>query len=360
MKILEARVFEYCLPLTQPLNLMGTEMRDRRGFLLEFRDATVNCGFGEIAPFPGLHSESLSSAAEQLRQVCSLWPGGKSFNNLDEFSKFVSSNFSENKHLAPSVLFGLEMAYLNLRAATAKKTVAKILNSDARQTISVNGLLTGVSAGIDAEIERIIAEKYTAVKMKVGRADTDTELEWIANVSKKLPTTVSLRLDANRRWTLPEAVAYGKLSGIERIEYIEEPLQNPADLAEFHRQTGLPLALDESLNGADPENFQIPEGTVAFILKPSVLGISGTLRWAEFANKNGVSVVISSAFESGLGLDMLANIAAAVNVADVPSGLDTWRWLASDIISSRFSVNMGKYHISKPVLPEMAILTRKF
>lgn len=73
MKILEARVFEYCLPLTQPLNLMGTEMRDRRGFLLEFRDATVNCGFGEIAPFPGLHSEKLSSAAEQLRQVCSLW-----------------------------------------------------------------------------------------------------------------------------------------------------------------------------------------------------------------------------------------------------------------------------------------------
>lgn len=360
MKIHEVRVFEYCLPLTQPLNLMGTEMRERRGFLLEFRDAPGNCGFGEIAPFPGLHSESLPSAAEQLRQVCSLWPGGKSFRTFDEFSKYVSRNFSENSQLVPSVRFGLEMAYLNLRAAAAKKTVAKILNPDARETISVNGLLTGVSAGIDAEIERLIAETYAAVKMKIGRADIYAELEWLAFVRKKLPKTVSLRLDANRRWSLPEAVAFGKLSGIERIEYIEEPLQNPADLAEFHRQTGLPLALDESLNGADPENFRIPEGTVAFILKPSVLGISGTLQWAEFANKNGISVVISSAFESGLGLAMLANIAAAVNVSDVPAGLDTWRWLARDIISPRFSTNFGLHHISEPVRPDMAILTRKF
>ena len=59
---------------------------------------------------------------------------------------------------------------------------------------------------------------------------------------------VALRADANRRWTLEQAVQFGQAAAGAGLQYIEEPVACTADLPEFHRRTRLPLALDESVD----------------------------------------------------------------------------------------------------------------
>ena len=89
------------------------------------------------------------------------------------------------------------------------------------------------------------------------------------------------------------------------------------DLAAFHCTTGVPVALDESVDdatrramnagtsiaAATAEFFEPTFGVVALVLKPSVLGGFEPCAAAAAAARNrGVAAVVSAAFESGVGV----------------------------------------------------------
>jgi O-succinylbenzoate synthase len=94
------------------------------------------------------------------------------------------------------------------------------------------------------------------------------------------------------------------------------------------------VALDESLVGMEPERVEETFAT-AFVLKPTLLGgISRTLRVAERALRLGVTPVISSAYESGIGTAALVALAAGIGDRPVPAGLDPYRAMAEDILET--------------------------
>jgi O-succinylbenzoate synthase len=71
------------------------------------------------------------------------------------------------------------------------------------------------------------------------------------------------------------------------------------------------------------------------VLKPTLLGgISNTLRMAERALGLGMTSVISSAYESGVGTAALVALAAGIGEHPVPAGLDTYRALADDVLDA--------------------------
>jgi O-succinylbenzoate synthase len=95
------------------------------------------------------------------------------------------------------------------------------------------------------------------------------------------------------------------------------------------------VALDESLVGIQPEELEEHRYARAFVLKPTLLGgISHTLRVAEQALRLGVTPVISSAYESGVGTAALVALAAGIGDRPVPAGLDTYRRLAGDVLDT--------------------------
>jgi o-succinylbenzoate synthase len=102
----------------------------------------------------------------------------------------------------------------------------------------------------------------------------------------------------------------------------------------------VPVALDESLVGMEPG--MVETFAVAFVLKPTLLGgISRTLRVAGWALRLGVTPVISSAYESGVGMAALvALVALAAGIGDrpVPAGLDTYRTMAEDVLETPLSL----------------------
>ena len=92
------------------------------------------------------------------------------------------------------------------------------------------------------------------------------------------------------------------------------------------------VALDESLLDMTPEELPSHTHVSAIILKPTLLG--GLERAAMFARKAremSIKVVVSSSFESSVGIAALTQFEAACNTIDAPAGLDTLSWFKHDL-----------------------------
>jgi len=162
-----------------------------------------------------------------------------------------------------------------------------------------------------------------------------------------LPGDGRLRLDRNRIWSLKEACIFFELAGRQKIEFIEEPLNDIGQLDQFYQQTHMAVALDETLFGGlsathAPASLAGHEAVRAYVLKPMILGgIIPTLDWIREARDLHKKVIISSSFESTVGLKVLANLACLTGQI---AGLGTERWLKN----------------VKPITDEHGIIKKEF
>lgn len=309
--IASAAVYRYTLPLSDGA-AAGSAGDGREGALLELRDEDGNIGLGDAAPLPGFSRESAGEAARQLRA-------------LTEADVAVEEPY-------PSVRFAIEQARLSLRAAQSGDPVSQLLSPASRETVELNAL---ISTGVDdapAEARRLREAGYRAVKLKVGRLSVEKDAELVRQVVDDLEG-VALRLDANRAWSFEEALKFARsIEGVE-VEYVEEPLVNPALLSRFAEESGLPVALDESLVGMPAAGLGDHRYVAAVVLKPTLLGgLSRSLALAARADDLGMKPVVSAAFESGVGMLGLVALAAAFPGDGAPAGLDTYRRLGADVL----------------------------
>ena len=245
----------------------------------------------------------------------------------------------EHYNLAPSVRFGIELAAYNLYAVALGKTLPEVLGPRPGAKVSLNGLLAGPTEEVLKEARRMRSVGYRAAKLKVGRGSVEEDAALVREVVGVLGENVSLRLDANRAWRFGEALKFVRVTEGVRYEYVEEPLAEPTQLSRLVDETGIPVALDESLVGVNPETLGEHRYARAVVLKPTLLGsIRYTLRLAEMAQSLGMIPVVSSAFETGIGTLGLVALAACIGGGEVPAGLDTYRRYAADVLEPRLDL----------------------
>jgi O-succinylbenzoate synthase len=325
-------LFRYSLTLSRPLTLEGAALRRREGLLLRLSGDDGSEGWGESAPLPGFSKESLEQAIVQLRRVAGSLIGREV---KDDWTNADGSFGRELESIAPapSVRFGLGLAIWNLYAASSGKSLPELLTPRPRATVPVNGLLSGPPDTVIAEARRMRNAGYEAIKLKVGTRAVAEDLRLVRRLVEELGNDVSLRLDANRAWGYEEAAAFAR--DAPRFEYVEEPLADPAWLPDLVGEFGLPVALDESLVGMEPEELGEHSYARAVVLKPTLLGgISRTLQMAERALRLGMTPVVSSAYECGVGTAALVALAAGIGERPVRMGLDTYRVLARDVLDT--------------------------
>ena len=330
MRLARFDLYRYGLPFTGPLTLGGITLFQREGLLLKLSGDDGSEGWGETAPLPGFSVESQGEAASQLRWLAGSMMGREVKEDwVDPYGEFGG----ELDRVAPSVRFGFELAVWNLYAASSGRTLPEVVTPFPRAVVPVNGLLEGSPADVLVEARRMRDEGYRSLKLKVGTRTVAEEVALVGALGEELDEGISLRLDANRAWGYEEAAEFaGGTAGV-RFEYVEEPLADPARLPDFVREFGVPVALDESLVGKELEELEAFAG--AFVLKPMLLGgISRTLRVAGRAHRLGVTPVISSAYESGVGTAALVALAAGIGDRPVPAGLDTYRAIAEDVLET--------------------------
>ena len=326
-------LYRYKLPFSEPLELKGTLLRYREGLLMELQaDEGGELGWGETSPLPGFSRESLEEAAEQLGDLASsvmrcevtddwIAPDGDFSRELDSMA------------LAPSARFGFELALWDLYAALRGRSLVDLITSHPRASVPVSALISGPPATALEEARRARSAGYEAVKLKVGARAVEEDIELVRALNEELGDAVALRLDANRAWSLEEAERFARGTGGLRFEYVEEPLEDSTLLPALARDHGVPVALDESLAGMEPEALEDHGYARAVVLKPTLLGgISRTLRFADLASRLGMQPVISSAYETGVGTAALVALAAGIGEEEVPAGLDTYHRLAEDVL----------------------------
>ena len=328
MKIADAALYRYDLTLREPVTLKDTTLHRREGALIHLSTEDGHEGWGEAAPLPNFSPESLEDAIEQLRATAPELPGHEIPTNPLQTDNVP---FLQLTGLAPSARFGLEVALLNLWAASRGEAVPNLLANDPAETVYTNGLISGSIEKTLAEARSMAEEGYRCVKLKVGRREVPEDVDMVRGVREVVGEGVSLRLDANRAWGFEKAVEFARgISGV-KIEYVEEPLAEPGRLSDLAREWGLPVALDESLVGMAPEDLGRHPYARAVVLKPTLLGgVSRALRLAEGAKSMGAAAVVSASYEGGVGMGALVALAAAVG--EEPAGLDTYRALAEDVV----------------------------
>jgi O-succinylbenzoate synthase len=331
MRLARYDLYRYSIPFSRSLTLEDITLFQREGVLLRMSGDDGSEGWGESAPLPGFSVESQSEAASQLRRLAASMIG----RELKEY--WVDPYGETGRHLdrvAPSVRFGFELAVWNLYAATSGRTLPEVVKSSPRNLVPVNGLLAGSPADVLVKARRMRDEGYRSIKLKVGTRTVAEEVALVRELGEELGEGISLRLDANRAWGYEEAAEFVRGTAAVRFEYIEEPLADPARLPGLVREFGVPVALDESLVGMEPDKVE-ETFAVAFVLKPTLLGgISRTLRVAGRALHLGVTPVISSAYESGVGTAALVALAAGIGDRSVPAGLDPYRTVAEDVLET--------------------------
>jgi O-succinylbenzoate synthase len=230
------------------------------------------------------------------------------------------------------VKFGIESAVLNLASKHAGQTLAQFLGGDCVD-VPTAALLQGTHAQVIEDAKRLSDLGYKTFKLKVGDRNIALDVKKVQDLRVIIGKDALIRLDGNRVWSLKEALIFAELTGHDRIEFIEEPLSDPSRLNEFYQQTHWPIALDETLlvlrcgitaPGRCSPTLANSEGVKAFVLKPTILGgIIITLDWIAEARSQGKKAIISSSFESPLGLKTLANLACLTGQT---AGLGTERW----------------------------------
>lgn len=93
---------------------------------------------------------------------------------------------------------------------------------------------------------------YVQVKVARPGSSPEDDARMVVAVRAAVGARVLLRCDANRGWTLDQALRFGALLSDAgcRLEYLEEPVRDVLQLAEFCHRSGMRVALDETVDAA--------------------------------------------------------------------------------------------------------------
>ncbi|HWR81769.1 MAG TPA: o-succinylbenzoate synthase [Candidatus Deferrimicrobium sp.] len=349
MTIAQFNLYRFVLPLSRPLTVKGVTLTERSGHLIELFDEHDHSGLGEVSPLPGLSAENSATAQPQLEALRFGLIGREIPDHLEELSGGFE-RWLAGFDLAPSVRFGFESAVLNLCADSRSVPLRRFISDSPRDAVSINGLLSGKVDEILEKAARLSRDGYRALKLKVGHRPLQDDISLIRQVERLVGDAVAVRLDANRAWSIAEARDF--FAGVKgcRIEYIEEPVHSYDALVSLSALTDFPVALDESLQDMKPEQLQPLMNLKAIVVKPTLLGLEKSMLFARRAAGFGIATVVSSSFESSLGLSALAELAACLNTDDTPVGLDTLDRFAEDLLVNPLQVEHGRLKLSRSSL----------
>ncbi len=276
----------------------------------------VEESIGECSIIPGLSPDFINflSYEEKLKEVC---------ENINYYIEHLSE-----LEVFPSILFGIETALLGF------KNKIKLFDTPFTRGevgIPINGLIwMGSKEFMLQQIEEKLNAGFSCLKMKIGAIDFETELEILSSIRARYSSNeIELRVDANGAFHPNEALE--KLEKLAKFELhsIEQPIKAGQwkEMANLCSKTPLPIALDEELIGVVEVANKIRLLEIIkpqfIILKPSLHGgLLGASEWIKIANTKAIPWWITSALESNVGLNCIAQFASTFE-NPLPQGLGT-------------------------------------
>ena len=287
-------------------------------------------GVGECATLPDLSCDAMppNDYERKLRTFC------------DEYERTGVIDY-EAMRPYPSMLFGLETAVAQFNA---KGSLNFFDTSFGRgeEGIPINGLVwMGTFEEMFERLEAKLKAGFRCVKLKIGAIDFDREVQLIRHIRSTFSRKdVELRVDANGGFTPEEALSRMEALVQYDIHSIEQPIKQHqwTEMARLCAATPLPIGLDEELIGVNERQKKIELlDTIRpqyIVLKPSLHGgMAGTEEWIQLARERNIGSWITSALESNVGLNAIAQLTASIYGTNIrhAQGLGTGQLFADNI-----------------------------
>ena len=314
--MIKATYYKYILQFKTPSGTSRGILKTKETWFL-YLSKEDKFGVGECGLFRGLSIDDRPDYEDKLKWVC---------NNIELGLDIL---LAKTIHF-PSIQIGLEQAFLSLQSPSPFKLFVSNF-TESNKAIDINGLIwMGDREFMNDQIKEKIAQGFRCLKMKIGAIDFATEVQLLASIRKEFSINdIELRVDANGAFKPSEALEKLKILSNYDLHSIEQPIRQGhyQEMAFLCEETPLPIALDEELIGV----FDVTKRTKMLqiikpqyiILKPSLVGgFKESLEWIELAKKSGIGWWVTSALESNIGLNAIAQWTATLK-SSMPQGLGT-------------------------------------
>lgn len=314
--MLKASYKKYILHFKRPSGTSRGVLTKKETWLLKV-EKDGKCGIGECGILRSLSFDDRPDYEKKLKWVVDNIHLGKEW--LWELLRDY-----------PSIQFGVEQAFLSLESSNPFVLFPSEF-TQGKKSISINGLIwMGEESFMKEQIDEKLKQGFSCVKLKIGAIDFEKELELLRYIRQFYPPEkIELRVDANggfdSSYTLDRLFEISEFN----VHSIEQPIKQRQydSMSELCKRTPLPIALDEELIGVvDLEEKRKLLDKIRpqyIILKPSLVGgIKGSLEWIESANELKIGWWITSALESNIGLNAIAQWTYTLGTT-LPQGLGT-------------------------------------
>jgi o-succinylbenzoate synthase len=301
----------------------GVLLKKDSWFLILSKDR--KSGIGECSILKGLSYDDHPDFEKTLAMLCNQITRGETLLDLTSW---------------PAIKMGYEMALLSLKGIHSYELFPSFFTKGSK-SIPINGLVwMGSYNFMKQQIDALLSKGFNCIKIKIGALDFDEELRLIAQLRKRYDAkTISIRVDANGAFLFSEALSKLQKLSAFRLHSIEQPIATKQweNMAFLCKKTPIPIALDEELIGVFSKALQIqmldqicPQ---YLVFKPTLLGgFSSTLQWLSLAKEKGIDWWITSALESNIGLNAIAQFTFLKNIS-LPQGLGTGSLFTNNIES---------------------------
>lgn len=279
-------------------NFVVDHRSSRSGIFIQLMNQSGQIAHAEISPLPGYSKESIDDAFKQLEEI-------KPFIlHTKWFQEDIHSTLS-SLSLYPSVFFGLESVLNDLCDPRSYPTCKKY------------ALILGSPKEMLERADQIHTEGFRKAKIKVGHLNVDQAKEIIFFLKDRF----RLRLDFNGRWPLKNTLNLCAQFPEDQFDYLEEPVDDLQDLKHFP----YPFALDETLRSQNIDFLYPLENFKKCIIKP-------TLHYPfDSILQMNRQIVLSSSFESPIGIRQIEKLAGRLHLLENEHGLDTLRYFEKDL-----------------------------
>ena len=287
-------------------------------------------GVGECATLPDLSCDAMppNEYERKLRTFC------------DEYERTGVIDY-EAMRAYPSMLFGLETAVAQFNAKGSLNFFDTPFGRG-EEGILINGLVwMGTFDEMFERLEAKLKAGFHCIKIKIGAIDFERELQLIRHIRASFSRNdIELRVDANGGFTPEEALAHMEALAQYDIHSIEQPIKQYqwTEMARLCAATPLPIGLDEELIGVNDRQEKVELlDTIRpqyIVLKPSLHGgMAGTEEWIQLARERNIGSWITSALESNVGLNSIAQLTASIYGSNIrhAQGLGTGQLFADNI-----------------------------
>jgi mandelate racemase len=175
--------------------------------------------------------------------------------------------------------------------------VVRLLGGEPRPVLAYNSKGLGIQdiKNLTREAKELVAEGFSAVKLRMGRPTAKADIEALRAVKKTIGPQVTLMVDFNQALTVAEAIRRGRMIDEEGgVHWIEEPIRADdfAGCAKVAREVATPIQIGENFMGPEQMAQAVAAGCCDYVMPDAqrIGGVTGWMRAAALAQGAGLEM----------------------------------------------------------------------